>query len=172
MVTGTIQPKIKGEEPKQFVLVKNCVGSITIVLEAHDFSVPARRISINYDQDRAYIMTRHALGVFVTPSALKQMEEGYFTFENLDTLIEMAEDRGYYVPDSIKEPHVSLKEIASILREGNEKHVKELIGKLNTKLAKDVATAARNLYPQLNQLTIKLLEDALQVSLAPVDLSE
>ena len=36
-------------------------------------------------------MTNYALGVFVTPSALKQMELGYFTFENLDTLIKMAE---------------------------------------------------------------------------------
>lgn len=170
MVTGTIKPRV--EDPKQFVLVKNCVGSITVVLEAHDFAVPARRIRLKHNQEKAYIMTRHALGVFVTPDALQQMEDGYFTFENLDTLIKMAEEKGYYVPDSIKEPQVSIKEIADILREGNEAKVKKLVESLNSKLVNDITSAGRDLYPRLNQITISILEDALKTSLAPVDLGE
>lgn len=167
MVTGTIK-----REPTQFVLVKNCVGSITIVLESYDFGVPARSLRLDHKQSTAYVMTRHALGVFVTPNALQQMEQGYFTFENLAELIKMAEEKGFYVPDSIKEPQVSLKEIADILREGDEKKVTGLVANLNSKLANDIASAGRDLYPRLNQLTINILEKALKTSLASVDLSE
>ena len=45
MVTGTIR---KTEEyPKQFVMIKNAVGGLTVKTEAFDFSVPARISYLN-----------------------------------------------------------------------------------------------------------------------------
>ena len=106
MVTETIN-RSTSADPKQFVLKKNVSGGLAVVLEAHDFSVPARKVVFNFNENINYVTTKYALGVFVTPSALRQLEKGYFTFEKLDTLIKMAEELGYYVPDSIKDPTIN-----------------------------------------------------------------
>lgn len=50
MQTVTNKPRIK-----QFVMVKNTAGSLTVKLEAYDFSTPARSIKFRHDQDRNYI---------------------------------------------------------------------------------------------------------------------
>lgn len=170
MVTGTIK-KIE-EYPKQFVMIKNAVGGLTVKTEAFDFSVPARNIVFKFDQDRNYLMTNYALGVFVTPSALKQMELGYFTFENLDTLIKMADEAGIYVPDSIKDPKVTLKDIAKALRSGEQVELDKLTKNLNRKIRNDIIVTAQKMYNNLQQGVISYLEKKLGVSLKPIDLSE
>lgn len=170
MVTGTIRKT--DEYPKQFVMIKNAVGGLTVKTEAFDFSVPARNIVFKFDQDRNYLMTNYALGVFVTPSALKQMELGYFTFENLDTLIKMAEDAGIYVPDSIKDPRLTLKEIAKILRGGRKEELEKLTQGLTRKTRNDIVVTAQKMYDSLQQGTVGFLEKALGLSLKPIDLSE
>ncbi len=170
MVTGTIR-KIE-EYPKQFVMIKNAVGGLTVKTEAFDFSVPARNIVFKFDQDRNYLMTNYALGVFVTPSALKQMELGYFTFENLDTLIKMADEAGIYVPDSIKDPKVTLKDIAKALRSGEQVELDKLTKNLNRKTRNDIIVTAQKMYNNLQQGVISHLEKKLGVSLKPIDLSE
>lgn len=170
MVTGTIR-KIE-EYPKQFVMIKNAVGGLTVKTEAFDFSVPARNIVFKFDQDRNYLMTNYALGVFVTPSALKQMELGYFTFENLDTLIKMADEAGIYVPDSIKDPKVTLKDIAKALRSGEQVELDKLTKNLNRKIRNDIIVTAQKMYNNLQQGVISHLEKKLGVSLKPIDLSE
>lgn len=170
MVTGTIK-KIE-EYPKQFVMIKNAVGGLTVKTEAFDFSVPARNIVFKFDQDRNYLMTNYALGVFVTPSALKQMELGYFTFENLDTLIKMADEAGIYVPDSIKDPKVTLKDIAKALRSGEQVELDKLTKNLNRKTRNDIIVTAQKMYNNLQQGVISHLEKKLGVSLKPIDLSE
>ena len=56
MVTGTItKPQTREVKPTQFVMIKNAVGGLTVTLEAHDFSAPARRIKFKFDQERNYI---------------------------------------------------------------------------------------------------------------------
>lgn len=170
MVTGTIRKT--DEYPKQFVMIKNAVGGLTVKTEAFDFSVPARNIVFKFDQDRNYLMTNYALGVFVTPSALKQMELGYFTFENLDTLIKMAENAGIYVPDSIKDPKVTLKDIAKALRSGDQVELDKLTKNLNRKTRNDIIVTAQKMYNNLQQGVILHLEKKLGVSLKPIDLSE
>ena len=173
MVTGTIsKPQGKVENPTQFVMIKNAVGGLTVWLEAHDFSTPARPIQFKFDQERNYIPAKWAIGVFVTPKALKQMELGYFTFENLDKIIEMAESLGYYVPDSIKEPKVTLKEIAQALRTGEKTLLDAITQNLTTKVRQDIIATAQKMYSALSNSTVEYLEKKLQASLKPVDLSE
>lgn len=173
MVTGTItKPQTREGKPTQFVMIKNAVGGLTVTLEAHDFSTPARPIKFKFNQERNYVQVKWAIGVFVTPSALKQMELGYFTFENLEKLIEMAEDLGYYVPDSIKEPKVTLKEIAHALRSGEKEQLNAITSNLTNKVRQDIITTAQKMYSILNQGTIDFIQSKLKVSLKPVDLSE
>lgn len=174
MITGTINKPLgeKKNYPTQFVMIKNAVGGLVVKLESHDFSTPLRTINFKFDQERNYVTTKWALGVFVTPSALHQMELGYFTFENLDILIEMAEDFGYYIPNSIKEPQVTLKDIAKVLRSGEISELEKITSRLNTKLRNDLIASAQKMYSILNTNTISYLEKKLNISLKPVDLSE
>ena len=174
MVTGTI--KSQGEkQPKsitQFAMIKNFVGGMAVTVEAYDFSAPARTLHFNFNQEKMYLPAKWALGVFVTPGALGQMEKGYFTFENLDELIKQAEDLGYYVPDSIKEPKVTLKEMKTALRSGDVKTVEKLVKNISGKNKTDLISLARAMYNNLNQSVIGYLEKELRVQLKPVNLSE
>lgn len=169
-VTGTLKPKVEATKPKQFVMIKNCEGGLVVPLEAYDFSTPRRRIAFKFNQDRQYIPVKWAVGVFVTPEATKQMEKGYFTFENLEVLIEMAEEMGYYVPDSIKEPKVTLKEIAKALRDSDIKELEKITSYLTPKIKRDLTKTAQKMYTTLNVSVIEFLEKKLQISLKPVSL--
>ena len=169
MVTGTLATK--ETNPSQFVMVKNIDGRLLVNLESFDFSAPARAIAFNFDQDKTYVQLKWALGVFVTPDALKMMEEGYFTFENLSKLIQMAETQGFYVPESIKEPQFSLREIGDILKEGDTKKLDTLTLNLTTKLRGDIISTATKYYGVLKSDVINSLENKLNVSLKPVDLN-
>lgn len=167
MQTVTNKPRIK-----QFVMVKNTAGSLTVKLEAYDFSTPARSIKFRHDQDRNYINEKWAIGVFVTPSALRQLELGYFTFEKLNVLIEKAEELGYYVPDSIKEPVITLKEMKTILRSGNINEVEKLLLNISGKNKVDFISMARSMYGDLKLDMVDFLESKLRVQLKPINLSE
>ena len=164
-------PRVVTANPKQFVMIKNATGGLTVRTEAYDFSVPARDIVFKFDQERNYVNTVYALGVFITPSALKQMELGYFTFENLQTLIKMADNLGIYVPDSIKEPQVTLKDIAKALRNGEIADLDKLTQGMTKKVRGDIIATAQKMYPSLQQGTISYLEKKLGISLKPVNLS-
>lgn len=184
MVTGTVKSQVIVEQeapvkaevvvekPNQFVMIKNAVGSMTVMLESYDFSVPARPIVFKFDQERNYIPVKWAIGAFVTPSALRQMELGYFTFEKIEILIEMAEDLGYYVPDSIKEPKVTLKDIAKALRSGEVVALDKVTAFMSNKTRQDIIATAQKMFGVLNQNTIQYLEKKLKVALAPINLSE
>jgi hypothetical protein len=99
------------------------------------------------------------------------MESGYFTFENLQELIKVAEEMGYYVPDSIKEPQVNIKDIRKALIDDNRKVLEKFFLNMSTKTRADMLSIARSLYSKLNTGSIEYLEGKLGVSLKPVDLS-
>lgn len=164
-------PRVVTPNPKQFVMIKNATGGLTVRTEAYDFSVPARDIVFKFDQERNYVNTVYALGIFITPSALKQMELGYFTFENLGILIKMADDLGIYVPDSIKEPQVTLKDIAKALRSGEKADLDKLTQGMTKKVRGDIIATAQKMFPSLQQGVVSYLEKKLGVSLEPINLS-
>ena len=169
-VTGTLKPRVEKEKPKQFVMIKNCVGGLVVPLEAHDYSTPRRRIVFKFDQERHYIPLKWAVGTFVTDEAMKQMEKGYFTYENLGVLIEMAEEMGYYVPDPIKEPKVTLKEMRKALKDSDVKELERITNMLTPKIKRDLTETAQKMYDQLNMNVISFLESKLQVSLKSIRL--
>lgn len=110
------------------------------------------------------------MGTFVTDNAMKQMEMGLFTFDNLQELITMAEDEGYYVPDSIKEPKIDIKDIRKALKSNDLKSLETLMVNMTTKTRDDIIDAAKAMYNRLNNDTITLLQEQLRTSLKPIDL--
>lgn len=172
MVTGHINTQaVQKKAPTSFTIVKNVEGALAINLESHDFSTPARTIHFRFNQEKQQIPLKWAVGTFVSTSALQQMETGYFTFENLAELIKVAEEMGYFVPDSIKEPKVDIKDIRKALLGDDQKALEKLMLNMSTKTRGDILSIARSLYSKLNTGTIEYLEGKLAVSLKPVDLS-
>lgn len=177
MVENTVKvprvvPKPKAGAPTQFVMIKNFAGGLGVFLETWDYSLPGRKISIKFNDERAYVGVKHALGVFTTPAALRQMELGYFTFENLDTLISMAEDLGLHVPSSIKEPPITLDKIAKILRAGDKAALELLTSNLTSKLRDDIIVIGTQLYDKLQHGTIDFIERKVGASLKPIKLGD
>jgi len=158
--------------PKNFKMVKIFPGAVGVSLEAYDFSTPPRPFDFAYDTDYKIIPLKWAVGVFVTDSAIKQMELGIFTFEDLDTLIEMAEELGQYVPDSIKEPQVTKKEIKKIVRSNDVKAIELLFMRLNSTTRQTLLAVARDYYSSLTAGTIDAIEKNLGAPLQIVNLED
>lgn len=171
MVTGHINTQTtQSKAPQSFTMVKNVEGALAVNLEAHDFSTPARTIHFRFNQEKQQIPLKWAVGTFVSTSALQQMEGGYFTFENLLDLIKVAEEMGYFVPDSIKEPKVDIKDIRKALLADNRKALDSFMLNMSSKTRGDILSLARSLYSKLSTGTIEYLEGKLAVSLKTVDL--
>ncbi len=174
MVTGYVKPEEQNVVANRstFVMVKNVVGALAVDLESHDFSTPTKTFRFRFNQDTQHIPAKWAVGTFVSPGALNQMENGYFTFDNLGELIKLAEGMGYYVPDSIKEPKVTLQEIKKILLGDNLKALERITKQMSTKTRSDLISLGQKYYGKLNAGTISYLEQALGSSLKPIDLGE
>lgn len=166
------QEKAVGGKPRKMVtnykMIKNYVGNLSVLLEAHDFSTPARRISFNHDEEVKHIPVKWAIGTFVSDSAMKQLAKGYFTFEKLDELIEMAEDMGYYIPETIKQPEVTLKDIRQAMKKNDLKALKAIIPNASHKDKADIVAIAQNLYGKTNMEIITYIEQELKVSVKPI----
>lgn len=140
--------------------------------DAYDFSAPARKIRFDYDQDTTHVPTKWALGVFVTHNALKVMEKGYFYFENLELLIKMAEDAGIYVPDSIKEPKTTLKELKNLVLTNDVKSIEQKMFNADKKLIGDLVEIARKNIDRISVATADFIEKKYNVVLKPINLNE
>lgn len=172
MVTGTVNTPgtvVKKVKPNHFAMIKNFDGNLAVELQPEDYVGLPRTFRFKFNQEKQMVPLKWALGVFISPPALHQMELGYFTFENLEELIKMAESAGHYVPDSIKEPKISVKDIKKALKTGDKKEFEKILLNATAKVRNDVITAARGMYGKLNQETISFLEKKLKVSLTVVD---
>lgn len=155
-----------------FVMVKNYRGGFGVSLEPWDFSAPARLIRFKFDQDKQHVPTKWALGIFVTPLAIKLLEEGYYTFENLHVLIKMAEDLGLYVPDSIKEPKINLRDLKNALLKNDLAAVKKYMMNASQKLSADFVALARQNFEQLSVAMVTYIQSTFKVSLEEINLNE
>jgi hypothetical protein len=151
-------------------MVKNFVGSLAVVLEAEDFSTPARMILFKHDQDEKQIPVKWAIGALVSDGALQQMEKGYFTFKEINEFIEMAEEMGHYVPDSISEPKVNLKDMRRALKKSDIQELKRIMPLLSKQHKMDLILTAKGMYNSLNMEVIGLVEKTLGVSLKTISL--
>jgi hypothetical protein len=159
--------------PKQFKMVKNFRGSFSTVLEPYDYSAPARKVSFVHSDESQMVPAKYALGAFVNNIAMKQMEKGYFTFENLEILLQMAEEEGLMVPDSLfKQKVYTFREIKEILASGDVSKVEKLVTNASPKTLSDTKSFAIKMYGGLNMSVIAFLEKFFKVHLAPISLDE
>ena len=156
--------------PQNFTMVKNYRGGISVFLEPFDLSAPGRTISMRYDKEFQVVPTKWALGVFTTDGALNQLDKGYIAFKDLDLLIELAESEGLYVPDSIKDPKITIKEMRKALIKNDLSVIKTLMGNANGKLIRDFVGAARAVREKLNYGTINYIKETYSAILDDVDL--
>jgi len=157
---------------KRFTMVKNFGGGLAVLLESEDYSVPARKIVFGYQEEEKQIPVKWAIGTFVSDSAMKQLKLGYFTFKELDELIAMAEDMGHYVPDYVRAPEVTIRELRKIIRSGNLGELKRVFPGLSKKDKTDLVAMGQKLYNNLNMSIISYIESELKVSLTTINLDE
>lgn len=162
--------KPENQTPANFVMVKNCEGSLSVPLNSSDFIAPSRRIVFKYNEEKKYIPLKWAAGVFVTPEALKQLENGYFLFENMEELIKAAESMDLYVPDPIKEPKIDLKEVRKALVKGDVNFINKITSVMTQKLRRDITKIAQQNYSSMSVSIVKLLEKKLGTSLETINL--
>jgi len=163
----------KKEYPKQFKMIKNFRGSFSTILEPYDYSAPARKISFKHEDEFQMVPAKYALGVFNNNIAIKQVEKGYFTFENLEVLREMAEEYGLFAPASIFNQKVyTFRDIKAALSSGDIKEVEKLLENASPKTMSDVKAFAIKMYNNLNMSIVAYLEKFFKTSLAPIDLNE
>ena len=134
------------------------------------FLAPTRTIRMNWNENLHYLPADWALGVFVTPSALRQLEKGYFTFENLDILIEMAEEKGFFVPEAIKKPKINAHDIKKVLLTNDIEALKRLMLNANSVNISDLVAVARAVLPRLTNNLVDYIESTYKIRLEVVNL--
>ena len=162
--------EVKQRRITSFVMVKNYRGGMSVDLEPYDFSAPMRRISFNFDQEKQHVPLKWALGIFVSQNSMKMFEKNYFTFEDLETLIEMAEEAGLFVPDSIKEPKVTSRQLQKIITKNDLPEFKKVMVNADKTKIGDMVAIARKVLPKLNYETIRYIEETYKISLKTINL--
>lgn len=158
--------------PNHFMLVNNYKGSLLVEIDSYDFSRPTRSFKLRHNVPKLAIPTNYALGIFITPGALRLMERGYYVIENVETLIKMAEDKGFYVPDSIKNRKYTLEDFKNLLIKGDIKEMEKQLTQATRKTARDVIALAREVYSKLSVQMVQLIEQRYKVVLSPINLNE
>lgn len=158
------------EYPRNFTMVKNYRGTISVFLEPFDLSAPGRLIIIKHDKQFQVVPTKWALGVFTTDGATTQLEKGYITFENFDLLIELAESEGLYVPDSIKNPKVTIKQMEKLLLKNDIENIDKLLERATKKTILDFIATAKDLKSRLNYATVTYIKNKFNVTLDDINL--
>lgn len=164
--------KTENSFPNHFILMNNYKGSLLIKIDPYDFAGPTRSFRVRHNIEKLPIPANYALGVFMSPGALRLMEAGYFVFEDVETLIKMAESKGLYVPDSIKNRKFTLKDFERVLIKGDVEKIKKELEGASRKTIRDVITIARELYSRLSVMMVDYFEKTYKVSLSSINLND
>lgn len=171
-VKKELAEELQKEYPRNFTIVKNRRGGLAFQLQPFDYSAPERLIFMKWDKEFEVLPTKWILGIFTNEGPLRQLERGYFTVQNLDLLIELAESEGLYVPDSIKEPKITIKQMEKALIKGDIALIKTLMALATKKDIQDFVDAARRVITRMNYETVAWVQNTYKVSLATINLDE
>lgn len=115
---------------KAYTFVKNIGGQLRITLETYNMQNAAQDFVMPAGVDKVIVPYQYALGLFVTPAALSQYKLGYFTIENVESLIEEATQVGLTIPQD-RNKVLSLRDIAQLIQSGNTNAIEDLLRRGN-----------------------------------------
>lgn len=161
--------KDKKKERTFFKMIKTIDGHLVVEVDYNDFSGPKTRLDFKWNEPHKIIPVKLALGVFVTGDALNMMRKGLFTFEDVDILVEMAEDLGYYIPEDLFKYKYSDKDIRTILVTNRIEEVEKLFINADATVKRNILSAANVVFKELTHSTISFLEEKLGVAVNPIN---
>lgn len=148
---------------KSYTFVKNIAGQLRISLESYNMQNARQDFVIPAGVEKVIIPYQYALGMFVTPSAKKQYDLGYFTIEDIDSLIEEATSYGLVADASQKV--LSIKELAMLLQNNDVAKIEALIKRENPVETANLFTLVRENYDKIPSGVLSKIETLCGVEL-------
>lgn len=149
-----------------FILTKTIPGQIYFDLSPIDNSDQHRVIKLTNEAPTARLPKNWALGVFLNPTAFKMFEKGLFTFNELDTVMQLAQDEQVYFGEELDFAPAPLsieKDILEALLSGKKDQINAFMTTSTDK--QRVLTVANDNIQQLTKGVISFLEKELGVQL-------
>ena len=145
-------------EQKTYTFVKNIRGSITFPLESYNMQLPTKMFTIPANVKSIVVPFPYALGLFISTDALGQMELGYFTVNDFESLKAAAIEIGFYPNDS-QEEVIKVDDIESKILAGDVEYIKKVINTKNKVYLDNIIAIAQDKYDQLSNGMVRLIED-------------
>ena len=152
--------------PRTFTFVKNVKGWLFIELETFDMMGVRKTFTFGPNVDKLVIPFPYALGLFVSPEALKMYNNGVFTIENVNDLYKAGVEQGFVARE--ERPDVTLLvDIENAIKGNKVKLLKQYItkGVNDSVVVNNVLTCAREYYDGLSNEMVDLIQDATGVDL-------
>lgn len=130
---------------KAYTFVKNIGGQLRISLESYNMQNARQDFVMPAGVDRVIVPYQYALGLFVSPSAYNQYKLGYFTVEDIDSLIAEATSFGLVAAKG-DQSILTLKQVAELLKDGNLPGIEALIQRKNPVELANLFTIVRENY--------------------------
>ncbi|MFA6377603.1 MAG: hypothetical protein WCW63_03150 [Acholeplasmataceae bacterium] len=154
------------EQIKYIKVIKTCPGNLTITI-VNPLTRVSQRLRFRSDQKEQFLPIEWASYVYTDTAggAYKMFRNGYFTFDDVESVKEYAASHGWLMGDVDFEP-INANYEAEILTalKGGKKSLIEVYFK-DTKKQEDLTRVARDNIGELTQGVIKLIEDTLKVTL-------
>ena len=152
-------------ENKVYTIKKTRPGSVIFSLSPLSNSSLKKEIYLTNKRPQMNIPLDWALTVFVDNGLYALFKEGYFTFNNLDDLLQEARNAGVYFGDELdftpaKEDSIS--KILNVLKAGKRPEILKAIDNYGKDLVQDVATTNLS---SLSMSVVHLLEELWKIQL-------
>lgn len=152
-------------ENKVYTIKKTRPGSVIFSLSPLSNSSLKKEIYLTNKRPQMNIPLDWALTVFVDNGLYALFKEGYFTFNNLDDLLQEARNAGVYFGDELdftpaKEDSTS--KILNVLKAGKRPEILKVIDNYGKDLVQDVATTNLS---SLSMSVVHLLEELWKIQL-------
>lgn len=150
---------------KNYVLTKTTPNEVLFNLHPVSNMGLTRRIYLTKNNPKVALPEDWALGVFQDEGVYTMYKNGYFTFDDNESIAKAAYENGVYFDDKLDFEPASIdrdKIILEALHKGNRTEILSLVDKYGNGLVQDVAIANLG---DLSQAVIKMLENILKVQL-------
>lgn len=148
-----------------YTFEKNIRGGVHFTLQSFDNSLPEKMFKIPHNIDRIVIPYIYALGLFISSTALKMFQDGYFTIKESEDLIGDATTAGLYFDEGFKQRADKIENIKNIILANDIVGVEKLIKRGSQIDIKNLIAIARENIAIVSGGVISKIENACGVSL-------